>query len=193
VVKGSVCDSRTVAPKHDPRKEARRRARLFTRRQGGRIGETRADSRRTSPRPHAGDHESKPLRPRCRFRHKRHPQLVPVALGGDKPLEEPPPTAGLAKTYTARGTGSDPVLDGRRRSHGIAIPPSRPSCPARSFRAQRPSFVELARIDPTGLAQRSERRESTWTFELKRRRSLNRPIGVLRATWESVARRERTR
>ena len=28
-----------------------------------------------------------------------------------------------------------PVLDGRRSSHGIRHPPSRPSCPARSFRA----------------------------------------------------------
>lgn len=57
----------------------------------------------------------------------------------------------------------------------------------------RPSLLKLARIDLAGLAPRSERRDSSWMFELNRRRSLSRPTGVLRAArWESVTRREGT-
>jgi Phage integrase, N-terminal SAM-like domain len=41
---------------------------------------------------------------------------------GGEPLEEPAPTVGLAKKYTAREElAAIPVLDGRRSSYGIAI------------------------------------------------------------------------
>src|SRR4029453_17882536 len=45
-------------------------------------------------------------------------------------------------------------------------------------------FREICGIDPTGLAPRSEREESAWTFELKQKKLLSRPTGVLRARWE---------
>jgi hypothetical protein len=106
VGKGSVCDSRTVAPKHDPRKEARRRARLFTRRQGG-VGETRADFAELLHVLMRGIMSRSLFVRGVASVTNDTLSSYPVALGGAKPLEEPPPTAGFAKTYTARGTGSD--------------------------------------------------------------------------------------
>jgi hypothetical protein len=193
VVKESVCDSRTVAPKHDPRKEARRRARLFTRRQGERIGETRADS-------------AELLHVLMRGITSRSPFVRGVASV----------TNDIHSSYRSPSAATNPLKSHHRR-RGWQRRTLREELAAIPFLTgdvgvTGSPFRHLARavrLDlsvPSGLRSGNSRGstppvwhndpnegKSTWTFELKRRRSLNRPIGVLRATWESVARREGTR